>query len=139
MSVEENLRLAAAALKSYNDQNLDLMVKFWADEKVGLTRREFQENYWLTAFPDTHMQVLRWTAQNDIVVLEAVVTATHLGTLKFWIPENIPATNKKIEFHICEVFEWEKGKLKDIQAYFDRVQIFKQLGIADHVDWEQLD
>jgi predicted ester cyclase len=72
-----------------------------------------------------------------MVVLEAVVSATHLGPLKFWVTENIPPTNKKIEFHICEVEQWANGKLKDIRAYVDRVRILKQLGIVGKGDWEQ--
>ncbi len=135
MSVEENLREAEKLLNAYNEHKLDLLVKFWVDKKKGLARLEFQKNFWLTAFPDTHMEVIRRTAQDDIVVVEAIVSATHMGPLKFWVSEPIPATNKKIEFHVCEVSQWENGKLKDIKAYLDRGQILKQLGIIDKVDW----
>lgn len=137
MSVEKNLRLADEILNAYNEHDLDRIVKFWADEEEGFARREFQKNFWLTAFPDTHMEVIRRTAQDDRVVLEAIVSATHLGPLRFWVTEPIPATNKKIEFQICEVALWKKGKLKDIKAYFDRGIILKQLGVEDKVDWEQ--
>jgi predicted ester cyclase len=93
--------------------------------------------FWLAAFPDTHMEVVSWTAQGDRVVLEAIVRATHLGLLNLWVAEPLPATNKKIEFPICEVFQWKDGKLKGIQAYMDFAQIWKQLGIEAEVDWEQ--
>lgn len=82
------------------------------------------------------MEVIRRIAQDDIVVVDAIVSATLMGPLKFWVTESIPATNKKIEFHICEVSRWKNGKLKDIKAYVDRGQILKQLGIEDRVDWE---
>lgn len=137
MSVEENLRLSEEVIKNYNEHNMDLLVKYWADEEVGLARREFQINFWLVAFPDTHMEVIRRTAQDDRVVLEAIVRATHSGPLKFWVTEPVPATYKKIEFHICEISQWSKGKLKEIRAYLDRGQILRQLGVEDRVDWEQ--
>jgi predicted ester cyclase len=137
MSVEENLRLSKENLKAYNEHDLDRLVKLWADEKVGLARKEFQKNFWLTAFPDTHMEVISWTAQDDRVVLEAIVSATHLGSLKLWVTEPIPPTKRKIVFPVCELFHWENGKLKDLQAYLDRGRIMKQLGIEPKVDWDQ--
>jgi len=136
MSAEENLQLSKNLLDAYNEHDLDRMVKFWADEEEGLARRGFQKNFWLTAFPDTHMEVISWTAQDDRVVLEAIVRATHLGPLKLWVTDILPATGKKIEFPICEVEQWKDGKLKNIQAYLDRGRILKQLGILDKVDWE---
>jgi predicted ester cyclase len=137
MSVDKNLQLSLELLDAYNDHNLDLLPKFWSNEKEGLARREFQKNFWLKAFPDTYMEVVRWIAQNDQVVLEAIVSATHLGPLEFWVTEPIQATNKKIRFPICEIFTWKNGKLTDIQAYFDRGHILKQLGLEDKIDWEQ--
>ncbi len=137
MSIEENLRLSEENLKAYNEHDLDRLVETWADEELGLARKEFQKNFWLAAFPDTHMEVISWTAQDDRVVLEAIVSATHLGSLKLWVTEPIPATNRKIEFPVCEVFHWENGKLKDLQAYLDRGRIIKQLGIEAKVDWDQ--
>ena len=137
MSVEENLRLSEENLNAYNEHDLDRLVKSWADEEVGLARKEFQKNFWLFAFPDTYMEVISWTGQDDRVVLEAILSATHLGSLKLWVIEPIPATNRKIEFPVCEVFHWENGKLKDLQAYLDRGRIIKQLGIEAKVDWDQ--
>ncbi len=137
MSVEQNLRLSEEVIDAYNTQDFDRAIKLWADENKGLARIEWQISYWLVAFPDTHMEAISWTAQGERVVLEAILRATHLGPLKFWVTEPIPATNKKIEFRVCEVFHWKDGKLKDIEAYLDRGRILKQLGIEAKVDWEQ--
>ena len=137
MSIEENLKLSKDNLRAYNEHDLDQLFESWEDQEVGLARKEFQRDFWLTAFPDTHMEATVWTAQDDRVVLEAIVRATHLGTLNFWVTEPLPATNRKIEFPICEIFHWKNGKLKKIQAYLDRGRIFKQLGFEDRVDWEQ--
>jgi predicted ester cyclase len=137
MSIEENLRLSREAIDAYNAYDFDRTMKLWADEEMGLARKEWQLSYWLAAFPDTHMEAVSWTAQDERVVLEAILRATHLGPLKFWVTESIPATNKKIEFLVCEVFQWKNGKLKDIQAYLDRGHILKQLDLEAKVDWEQ--
>jgi len=49
---------------------------------------------WLPAFPDTHMEVTSMLAQDNCVVTEAMVRATHTGTLKMWVTEPVPATKK---------------------------------------------
>ena len=137
MSVEENLRLSKENLRAYNEHNLEKLAESWEDKEIGLARKEFQRDFWLAAFPDTHMEVITWTAQDDRVVLEAKVTATHLGTLKLWVTEPQPPTNRKIEFPICEILLWNNGKLRDIKAFWDRGRVIKQLGIEAKVDWEQ--
>ena len=137
MTVEENIQSAEEYLKAYNERDLDRMVTFWADKDAGLARREFQENFWLTAFPDTHMETISVTAQDDRVVGEAIVRATHTGTLKMWVKEPVPATNRRIEFHVCEIILWENGKLKGIRSYVDVADIISQLGVSDSFDWDQ--
>jgi predicted ester cyclase len=139
MSADENLELAKDVIHAYNEHDLDRLLTFWADKEVGQARLEYQKNFWLAAFPDTHMEVISWTAQDDRVILEAIVRMSHLGPLKFWVTDNLPATGKTIEFPICEVTHWKDGKLINIQAYFDRGRILKQLGIVDKVDWEAFD
>jgi predicted ester cyclase len=137
MSVEENLLLSKYVIDAYNAQDFDRVIGLWADRENGLARKEWQLRYWLTAFPDTHMEAVSWTAQGERVVLEAILHATHLGPLDFWVIESIPATGMKIEFRVLEFFQWDNGKLKDVRAYLDRGQILKQIGCESAVDWEQ--
>ena len=135
MTVEENIQSAKELLKAYNEHDLDRLVMFWADKNAGLARRNFQKNFWLTAFPDTHMEVTSVTAQDDRVVAESIVRATHTGPLKMWVKEPVPATNRKIEFHICEISLWENGQVKGIRSYVDVADIISQLGVSDSFDW----
>jgi len=137
MTVEENIQSAKEYLKAYNEHDLDRLVTFWADKDMGLARRKFQKNFWLTAFPDTHMEIISITAQDDRVVVEAIVRATHAGPLKMWVKEPVPATNRKIEFHVCEIGLWENGKLKGGRNYVNVADIISQLGVSDSFDWDQ--
>jgi predicted ester cyclase len=137
MSVEEKLRLSKEVLDAYNAQDFDRTMGLWADRENGLARKEWQLRYWLAAFPDTYMEAVSWTAQGDLVVLEAILRATHLGPLDFWVIDSVPATGMKIEFRVCEVFQWDNGRLRDVRAYLDRGQILKQIGCESSVDWEQ--
>lgn len=137
MSVEENMRLVREVIEAYNEHDLDLLVAFWADEGMGLARKEFQRDFWLAAFPDTNMEIISMTAQDDCVVAEAIVRATHAGPLRMWVKEPIPATNRRIEFQVCEVAHWENGKLTGLKAYFDVSSIIGQLGLSESFDWNQ--
>lgn len=134
MTIEGNLRAAEDHIKTYNDHDLDRLVTFWQDKQTGLERREFQKNLWLAAFPDTHMEVISMTAQDDRVVVEAIVRATHAGPLNMWVKHPIPATNKKIEFPYCSVGQYKNGKLVELRTYIDIFNILDQLGIAEQVN-----
>ena len=137
MTIEENIQSAKEYLKAYNEHDLDRLVTFWADKGMGMARREFQKNFWLAAFPDTHMELISITAQDDRVVVDAIVRATHAGPLKMWVKEPVPATNRKIEFHVCEIGFWENGKVKGGRNYIDVADIISQLGVSDSFDWEK--
>ena len=135
MVSEVNLRLAEESVQAYNDHDLDRGVTFWADPENGLVRQEYQKNMWLPAFPDTHMQVTHMFAQGAYVVTEAVVRATHTGTLKMWVTKPVPATGKRIEFPYCSIGRWENGKLQELHVYVNECLILKQLGITENIDW----
>ena len=139
MSVEENLQLTKEFIEAYNKHDLDRTAEFWADENEGSARKKYQRDFWLTAFPDTYMDVISMTAQEERVAVQAVVRATHSGPLKTWVVEPVPATNKKIEFPYCSVGQWENGKLKKLHVYINVGGIISQLGVKpDNVDWENL-
>lgn len=137
MTIEENIQSAKEMIEIYNEHDLDRLATSWADKDMGNARREFQKNFWLTAFPDTHMEIINITAQDDRVVVESIVRATHAGPLKMWVKEPVPATNRKIEFHVCEIGLWENGKVKEIRSYVDVADIISQLGASDSFDWEK--
>ena len=135
MSPAENLRLSDQYLKTYNRHDLMGIVDYWADVQEGNARAEYQKNFWLAAFPDTHVELIRRTAQGNMVVTESIVRATHLGPLKFWVLEPLPATGRKIEFHYCGAVEWENGKIKEMRTYVNAATILGQLGVGEYVDW----
>ena len=75
------------------------------------------------------------TAQDDRVVIEGIVRMTHKGELKMWVTDPVPATNKKVEFHLCVSQKWENGKIAAYQNYFSPMSILGQLGITDNIAW----
>ncbi len=136
MSFEEILHLAGDYIRAYNAHDRDRTVTFWADAQKGLAGKKYQEQYWLAAFPDTHVEVTSMTAQGDRVVIEAIVRATHAGPLKMWVLDPVPATSRRIEFSYCSVGQWEGGKIKALRTYVDRSAILGQLGVSpDNVQW----
>jgi predicted ester cyclase len=138
MSVDDNVRTAKKILNAYNQHDLDHYAEFWADQEEAAARKAFQKDIWLAAFPDTHMEVTSMTAQGNLVVTESIVRATHTGPLETWVSQSVPATNKKIEFPLCNVGEYENGKLKKLRSYgFSPANVLRQLGVIDLADWEQ--
>lgn len=136
MSIEKNLQLTRQLIQAYNDQDLDRYAGFFADPEVGQVHKEYQRDLWLSAFPDTHMEVTSMTAQGNLVVVEATVRATHTGPLKLWVKETLPATNRAIEFPYCSVSEWENGKQVNLRAYVNVSGIVMQLGVrAEDLEW----
>lgn len=135
MAADENLRLTDQYLSAYNRHDLQAIAGFWADAQEGNARAEFQKNYWLAAFPDTRIKLVRRIADGDLVITELIVRATHLGTLKFWVTEPFPATKKKIEFHYCSAGQWENGKLIELRNYVNAATILGQLGVTETIDW----
>ena len=83
MSIEENTRIAAEFVKVCNEQDWDRFAKFFENEKFGTDYATFEKSQWIPAFPDTNMEIVSLTAQDDRVVIQSIVRMTHTGELKF--------------------------------------------------------
>ena len=58
------------------------------------------------------------------MVVRSHLTGTHKGPLL-----GIPATNKKIDTHGCNVIELRNGKAVRSRLYADNATLFQQLGL----------
>jgi steroid delta-isomerase-like uncharacterized protein len=84
---------------------------------------------WATAFPDGQVEVTRLTTEGDCVVAELIGRGTHRGPLE-GPAGTIPATNRKVEARLVEIWEFRNGKIAAGRVYFDNAGFMAQLGIA---------
>ncbi len=82
-----------------------------------------------SAFPDLTLTVTNQVASESSVVNEFVVRGTHKGAL-VGPAGAIPATGKKIDYPVIEVWDIKNGKLAGIRNYFDTGTMMRQLSVA---------
>jgi predicted ester cyclase len=90
--------------------------------------KEFNKN-WISAFPDANIEIKDIFAQGNKVAIEAVFVGTHDGTLKTPMGD-VPATGRKVRGDFLEVFEVDRGLIKNAHLMYDQVQLMTQLGMA---------
>lgn len=90
--------------------------------------KEYNKN-WISAFPDAKIDVKTIFGTGKHVAIDAVFSGTHNGTLKT-AAGDIPATGRKVNGQFLEVFEIDRGLIKNSHLMFDQVQLMTQLGLA---------
>jgi len=97
----------------------------WGERHVGHAAvREYYRSM-LVAAPDLHIAIQRAHSTSDGVILEVVISGTHLGAWR-----GLPATGRRLEFPLCGVFEFgADGKLSGERIYYDRATVMRQFGI----------
>jgi len=134
MTEKENLQLAHKALAAINAHDIDGYLKLIDDayvgesEITGIVRGREGARQSLTAmfqaFPDLHIEVEEIIASGDHIVSRSHVTGTHKGAFG-----GAPATNKKVDWHSCNVVEVKNGKAVRSRLYADNVSLLRQLGV----------
>ncbi|HKW60193.1 MAG TPA: ester cyclase [Candidatus Dormibacteraeota bacterium] len=126
-------------LKAFNAHDLEAAARESAPDSV-LTApgdatvkgpqaiKEFNTN-WITAFPDAEIETKTIFAMGNQVAIDAVFSGTHDGTLKTPMGD-VPATGRKVKGEFLEVFEVDRGLIKNAHLMFDQVQLMTQLGMA---------
>jgi steroid delta-isomerase-like uncharacterized protein len=97
----------------------------WGERHEGLSAvREYYATLFRAA-PDLHVDVKKRHASDDAVVLEVVITGTHLGPWR-----GLPRTGRRLEFPLCAVFTFdEHDHMVSERIYYDRATILRQLGV----------
>jgi len=90
--------------------------------------KEYNQNF-VNAFPDARIENKNVIAQGNTVVVEGVFSGTHKGTLKTPMGD-VPATGRKVKGEFVQVFEVDRGLIKNARLIFDQVQLMTQLGMA---------
>jgi steroid delta-isomerase-like uncharacterized protein len=79
----------------------------------------------LDAIPDLYIDVRRRHISGDAIILEVVITGTHLGTWR-----GLPGTGRHLEFPLCGIFTFdEQDRLSGEKIYYDRATVLRQIGM----------
>ncbi|NJN81652.1 MAG: ester cyclase [Caldilineaceae bacterium] len=80
------------------------------------------------AFPDIRITPKNVVASGDLVCIEFDAFGTNTGSMM--TPDGpVPPTGREVTFHVCEVHEWQNGKLVRLVNYQDSASIMRQLGL----------
>jgi steroid delta-isomerase-like uncharacterized protein len=136
----DNATLARSLYDSWNERDFDAAADAAApDSKIvmvgsgdtfeGVPGARRYNEMWATAFPDGMAVVDRVIASGDHVVVEFTGRGTHTGTLSTSMGD-IPATGRSVTLQMCDVLEFENGKVRSQRSYFDTGSMMAQLGIG---------
>jgi steroid delta-isomerase-like uncharacterized protein len=76
----------------------------------------------VTAFPDLHVEVIRWLVQDDTVVTEEVMEGTHKGTFA-----GLGPTGRRVRLPMLHITRVCDGVIVERVAYHDTAGILRQL------------
>lgn len=134
-----NADLARSLYDAWNERDFDRMAEAMAPDgeliAVGTGEvfagpdgaRRFGVN-WAEGFPDGAITVDNVIDAGDRVVVEFTGRGTHTGTLHTSMGP-IPPTGRQMTLTLCDVTEFENGKIKRQRSYFDTGSMMAQLGL----------
>jgi steroid delta-isomerase-like uncharacterized protein len=97
----------------------------WGDEYHGRDGVESFYTQLMTALPDVQIQVQRRHVTDDAILLEVLITGTHLGSWR-----GLPATGRKVRIPLCGVYSFDDNdRLSGERIYYDRATVLRQLGV----------
>ena len=88
---------------------------------------------WKRAFPDLKATIQEILSSEDKVVVQLQWEGTQSGPFKSPAAE-IPPTGKHGMIAAVEVFTVKKGKIVEIEHYFDLTTVLLQLGVVPHFE-----
>jgi steroid delta-isomerase-like uncharacterized protein len=134
MTEKDNIQLAQKTIAAINAHDIEGYLKYLDDSYTGESEtlgsvhgREGARQMLTTmfqAFPDVHLEVEQIIASGDHLISRVVASGTHKGNFA-----GVPATNKKVSFHSCNVVEVRNGKVIRSRLYSDNLSLFRQLGV----------
>jgi steroid delta-isomerase-like uncharacterized protein len=77
------------------------------------------------AFPDQEIEILALHSADEAVLMEAIVRATHIGSLR-----GLPPTGRRFEQRFLAIFVFEGDALICERVYYDTATVLQQLGIT---------
>ena len=93
---------------------------------------EFYANKFLPQIPpDLEITSLSQTFGNDRIVEEMVIRFTHSIDMD-WILPGLRPTNRRAEFVLAGIIQFEAGKVAYEHLYWDQATLLSQMGVLDH-------
>lgn len=139
MATLDHASLLRAAYDAWNAKDLARMATY-AQPDARMTNvpfgdvldfRTYAQN-WATAFPDGRIEIVNLVSQGDYVVCEFIGRGTHAGAL-MGPTGAIPASHRKVEVRMVEIWECRNGKLAAGRSYFDSRTLMSQLGLMPQI------
>jgi steroid delta-isomerase-like uncharacterized protein len=135
-----NADLARRVHDAWNERNFDEIAEATASDATitivgsgdtfeGPEGAHAYNKMWADGFPDGKVTVDRVIESGDYVVVEFTGRGTHTGTLATSTGE-IPATGRTLTLQLCDVMEFNNGKVQSQKTYFDTGSMMAQLGLA---------
>jgi carboxymethylenebutenolidase len=94
--------------------------------------REFYAEHFLPNIPpDFELVSLAQTFGSDRIVEEFVVRFTHTLPINWMLP-GVPATDRRVEFGLIGVVQFQTGKVAGERLYWDQATVLAQLGLTGH-------
>ena len=82
-------------------------------------------------FPNFALTIEKMHVAEDAIIVETRFVGTHTGTWK-----GLPPTGRKVDYMMCNVFEFDGPDLVCERLSFDSLTILQQLGVArDPTSW----
>lgn len=141
MSVEENLKIVEEWAEAISARDLNHVLGMYAEDIVshdpslpepvrGIEGHRAWEAPLFEAFGEGRVTVVNSFGQGDWVAAEEIFEVTHTGRLVTPDGSEVPPTNKTAKGPLVEVFRIEGGKIAEVHAYYDRLGLMAQLGLA---------
>ena len=97
----------------------------WDEHHQG---RDGVEGYYrtlLAAVPDLYIDVRKRHVTDDVIVLEVIISGTHLGPWR-----GLPGTGRRLEFPLCGIYTFDDDdRLRGEKIYYDRATVLRQIGM----------
>ena len=133
---EAKLKLVDEHVRAEVERDLEAIMRTWgkdpwfddvAWEEQSYGRDEIRAHYdeLLKAFPDLNIEEKARHVTEDFVILEVIVSGTHLGDWR-----DLPAMGRRMESRVCAMYAFdEEGMLALERTYYDKGLVLEQLGL----------
>lgn len=141
MSVEENLKVMADAVRIFNEKDWEAFDAQHSEDIVayspltpeptrGIDSHRESIQGLFRAFPDLTMKQELGFGQGDWVCAVWSMEGTHGGPLQGPGGQEIPPTNKPVKISICSAIKFENGRIVEEHTYYDVLGMMAQLGLS---------
>ena len=135
-SVETRLKLVEEHVQAEIDHDLEAIMRTWGaspwfddvawnEKSYGRDAIRAHYDELLKSFPDLGIEVLERRVTDDAVILEVIVSGTHLGQWRA-----LPPLRRRMESRVCAIYTFDdQGMLELERTYYDKAAVLELLGI----------